>query len=69
VNVPNLHPKLPDGLKWRILGALLKLNEQPHGENTRGVILRALGVMTMAAACGVPGGREAFVANLLVGIV
>jgi len=69
MNVPYLHPRLPDSLKWRILAALLKLNQRHHGENTRSVILGALGAMNIAAACGVPGGREAIVANLLVRMV
>jgi hypothetical protein len=69
MNVPFLHPRLPDSLKWRILGALGKLNQRPHTEKTRGVILGALGAMNAAAAYGVPRGREAIVANLLVGIV
>ena len=69
MNVPYLHPRLPDGFKWRILGALLKLNERPHTEKTRGVILGALGAMNIAAACGVAAGREAIVANLLLGMV
>jgi hypothetical protein len=69
MNVPYLHPRLPDSLKWRILGALLKLNQRPHNEKTRSVILGALGAINIAAACGVPGGREAIVANLLVGMV
>jgi hypothetical protein len=69
MNVPYLHPRLPDSLKWRILGALLKLNQRPHSDKTRSVILAALGAMNIAAACGVPGGREAIVANLLVGMV
>jgi hypothetical protein len=33
------------------------------------VILSALGAINIAAACGVPEGREAVVANLLVGMV
>jgi hypothetical protein len=53
MNVPYLHPKLPDSVKWRILG----------------VMLGALGAINIAAACDVPGGREAIVANLLVGMV
>jgi len=69
MNVPYLHPRLPDSLKWRILGALLKLNQRPHTDKTRSVILGALGAMNIAAAYGVPGGREAIVANLLVGMV
>jgi hypothetical protein len=68
MNVPYLHPRLPDSLKWRILGALLKLNQPPHTAKTRSVILGALGAMNIAAANGVPGGREAIVANLLVGL-
>jgi hypothetical protein len=69
MNVPYLHPRLPDGLKWRILGALLKLNQRPHTQKTRSAILGALGAMNIAAAFGVPGGREAIVANLLVRMV
>jgi len=69
MNVPYLHPRLPDSVRWRILGALLKLNQRPHSEKTRSVILGALGAINIAAACGVPGGREATVANLLVGMV
>ena len=69
MNVPYLHPRLPDSLKWRVLGALLRLKERPHTEETRNVILGALGAMNIAAAYGVPAGREAIVANLLVGIV
>ena len=69
MNVPYLHPSLPDSLKWRILGALLKLNQGPHSEKTRSVILGALGAINIAAACGVPGGRETIVANLLVRMV
>jgi len=69
MNVPYLHPRLPDSLKWRILGALLKLNQRPYADKTRTVILGALGAMNIAAACGVPPGREAIVANLLVGMV
>ena len=69
MNVPYLHPRLPDGLKWRILGALLKLNQRPHTEKTRSVVLGALGAMNSAAAYGVRGGREAVVANLLVAMV
>jgi hypothetical protein len=69
MNVPYLHPRLPDGLKWRILAALLKLNERPHPEETRSAILGALGAMNLAAAYGVSGGREAIVASLLVGMV
>lgn len=69
MNVPYLHPSLPDSLKWRILGALLKLNERPRTEKTRSVILAALGAMNFAATYGVREGREAHVANLLVGMV
>ena len=69
MNVPYLHPALPDSLKWRILGALLKLNQRPHAEKTRTAILGALGAMNIAAACGVPGDREAIVANLIVEMV
>ena len=69
MNFPYLQPRLPDSIKWRILGALLKLNQRPHTEKTRSVILGALGAMNIAAAYGVPGGREAIVANLLVGMV
>jgi hypothetical protein len=69
VNVPYLHPRLPDRLKWRILGALLKLHERPHTEKTLSVILSALGAMNIAAACGVREGREAIVANLVIEMV
>ena len=69
MNVPYLHPRLPDSLKWRILEALLKLNKRPHTERTRSVILGALGAINIAATCGVPRGRETIVANLLVGMV
>lgn len=69
MNVPYMHPRLPDSLKWRILGALLKLKECPHTDKTRSVILGALGAMNVAAAYGVRDGREAIVANLLVGMV
>ena len=61
MNVPYLHPRLPDCLKWRILGALLTLNGRPHAEKTRSVILGALGAINIAAAPGVPAGREAIV--------
>ena len=53
----------------RILAALVKLNQRPRSENTRSVILAALGAMNIAAAYGVPGGREAIVADLLVEMV
>lgn len=43
MNVPFLHPRLPDSLKWRILGAIGKVNQRPHTEKTRRVILCALG--------------------------
>jgi len=69
MNVPYLHPRLPDSFKWRILGALLKLNQRPHTEKTRSVILGALGAMNSAAAYGVAGGREGVVASLLVGML
>lgn len=45
------------------------LNQRPHTEKTRSVILGALGAMNSAATCGVRGGQEAFVANLLVAMV
>jgi len=69
MSVPHLHPRLPDSPKWRILRALLKLNQRPQTEKTRCVILGALGAMNSAAAYRAPGGREAVVANLLVGMV
>jgi hypothetical protein len=69
MNFPYLHPRLPDSIKWRILGALLKLNQCPLTEKTRCAILGALGAINIAAAYGAPGGREAIVANLLVGMV
>jgi hypothetical protein len=71
VNVPYLHARLPNGLKWRVLGALMKINQRPSAfsESTRRAILGALGAMNLAAAQGVHEGRETIVANLVVGMV
>ena len=57
MNFPYLQPRLPDSIKWRILGALLKLDQRPHTEKTRSAILGALGAINIAAAYGVSGGR------------
>lgn len=69
--VPYLHARLPDSLKWRVLGALMKINQRPsaYTERARRVILSALGAMNLAAVQGVREGREAIVANLLVEMV
>jgi hypothetical protein len=69
--VPYLHASLPDSLKWRVLGALMKINQRPsaYNESARRVILSALGAMNLAAVRGVREGREAIVANLLVEMV
>ena len=71
VNVPYLHARLPNSLKWRVLGALIKINEREsaYTESTRRAILGALGAMNLAAAHGVHEGREAIVANLLAQMV
>jgi hypothetical protein len=71
VNVPYLHARLPNNLKWRVLEALMKINQRPSAfsERTRRTILGALGAMNLAAAHGVHEGREAIVANLVVGMV
>ena len=71
MNVPYLHASLPNSLKWRVLGALMRINQRPsaYTENTRRTILGALGAMNLAASQGVPEGREAIVANLLVQMV
>ena len=71
VNVPYLHARLPDSLKWRVLGALMKINQRPsaYTESTRRAILGALAAMNLAAAHGVGEGREAIVANLLAEMV
>jgi hypothetical protein len=71
VNVPYLHARLPSTLKWRVLGALMKINQRPsaYTESTHGAILGALGAMNLAAAHGVREGREALVANLLAEMV
>jgi hypothetical protein len=69
--VPYLHERLPDSLKWRVLGALMKINQRPsaYTERARRAILSALGAMNLAAVQGVREGREAIVANLLVEMV
>ena len=69
--VPYLHERLPDGLKWRVLGALMKINQCPSEYTARAhrAILGALGAMNLAAALGVREGREAIVANLVVEMV
>lgn len=71
MNVPYLHARLPNGLKWRVLGALMKINQRPSAfsKSTRRAILGALGAMNLAAAQGVHKGREAIVANLLAEMV
>jgi hypothetical protein len=71
VNVPYLHARLPNTLKWRVLGAFMKINQRPsaYTEKTRSAILGALGAMNLAAAHGVHEGREAIVANLLAEMV
>ena len=71
MNVPYLHTRLPNSLKWRVLGALMKINQRPfaYTESTRRSILGALGAMNLAAAHGVREGREAIVANLLAEMV
>ena len=71
MNVPYLHARLPNTLKWRVLGAFIKINQRPsaYTENTRRAILGALGAMNLAAAHGVREGREAIVANLLAEMV
>ena len=71
MNVPYLHARLPSTLKWRVLGALMKINQRSTAcpESTRTAILGAIGAMNLAAAHGVREGREAIVANLLAGIV
>jgi hypothetical protein len=71
VNIPYLHARLPNSLKWRVLGALMKINQRPSGytENTRRAILGALAAMNLTAAHGVRDGREAIVANLLTEMV
>ena len=71
MNVPYLHARLPNSLKWRVLGALMRINQRPsaYTESTRSAILGALGAINLAAAQGVPEGREAIVANLLVEMV
>ena len=71
MNVPYLHARLPNSLKWRVLGALMRINQRPsaYTESTRSAILGALGAINLAAAQGVPEGREAIVANLLVQMV
>ena len=70
-SVPYLHARLPDSLKWRVLAALMKINQRPsaYTERTRRAILGALGAMNLAAAQGVREGREAIVANLVVEMV
>jgi len=52
VNVPYLQTRLPNTLKWRVLGALMKINQRPfaYTESTRRSILGALGAMNLAAA-------------------
>jgi len=69
--VPYLHARLPDSLKWRVLGALMKINQRPsaYTERAYSAILGALGAMNLAAAQGVREGREAVVANLVVQMV
>ena len=69
--VPYLHERLPDSLKWRVLGALMKINQCPSAYTDRAhrAILGALGAMNLAAALGVREGREAIVANLVVEMV
>ena len=69
--VPYLHERLPDSLKWRVLGALMKINQRPsaYTERAHRAILGALGTMNLAAALGVREGREAIVANLVVEMV
>jgi hypothetical protein len=71
VNVPYLHARLPDSLKWRVLGALMRINQRPRAytAGAKGAILGALGAMNLAAVQGVREGREAIVANLLVQMV
>jgi hypothetical protein len=49
----------------------MKINQRPsaYNESTCRAILGALGAMNLAAAHGVPEGREAIVAKLLAGMV
>jgi hypothetical protein len=71
VNVPYLHARLPNCLKWRVLGALMRINQRPsaYTASTRRSILGALAAMNLAAAHGVREGREAIAANLLAEMV
>lgn len=71
MNVPYLHTRLPNSLKWRVLGALMKINQCPSAfsESARRAILGALGAMNLAAAQGAREGREAIAANLVVQMV
>ena len=58
-------------MKWRVLGALMKINQRPsaYTESTLATILGALGAMNLAAVHGVREGREAVAANLLAEMV
>jgi hypothetical protein len=62
---------LLESLKWRVLGALMRINQRPseYTESTRRAILGALGAMNLAASQGVREGREAIAANLLTEMV
>jgi hypothetical protein len=51
------------------LEALLKLNQRPHSEKMRNMILAGLRAMSIAAAYGVAGAGTQSFANLLVGMV
>ena len=71
MNVPYLHARLPNTLKWRVLGALMRISQRPsaYTESSCRAILGALGAMNLAATHGVREGREAIVANLLAEMV
>jgi hypothetical protein len=72
VPYPYLHPRLPDSLRWRVLGALIRIKQaqsDKFSERTNSALVGALGAMNLAAAIGVSEGRESIVASLIAEMV